>query len=140
MRYKITRYSDDLSFSTRSKTFTRDLAKAVINDVYKLLAEQGYKPQYRKTKIISPGSKKIILGLNVEGTLPRLQKEYKDRIRQHLYYIDTFGISAHILNKGFDSVWGFKSHLKGLIDYAKMIEPDFAESMLEKFHNYDWPV
>jgi len=135
-----TRYSDDISFSTRSKSFTREEANSVIYEVYKVLAEQGYKPQYRKTKIISPGSKKIILGLNVEGDFPSLQKEYKDAIRQHLYYLEKFGVSEHIINRGFDSIWGFKSHLKGLIDYAKMIEPDFAEAMLQKFLSYDWPI
>ena len=91
-----TRYSDDLTFSTRSKSFQRSDAKNVIFEVYKILSQVGYRPQYRKTKIIPPGSKKIVLGLNVDGSTPRLQKEYKDRIRQHLYYLEKYGISEHI--------------------------------------------
>lgn len=135
-----TRYSDDLSFSTRSKEFERTNAKSVVFEVYKILSEAGYRPQYRKTKVVPPNNKKIILGLNVDGATPRLQKEYKDKIRQHLYYIDKLGISAHVNNRGFDSIWGFKCHLKGMIDYANMIEPTYSKQALKKFLEIDWPV
>lgn len=141
-KYKLTytRYSDNLSFSTRSKDFCRKRAQQVTFEVYKALSEAGYRPQYRKTKIIPPNSKKIILGLNVDGVQPRLQKEYKDRIRQHLYFLENRGVSEHIANRAFDSIWGFKSHLRGMIDYAKMIEPDYAQKCYEKFSKIDWPV
>lgn len=135
-----TRYSDDLSFSTRSKDFCRARARKVIFEVYKVLSEAGYRPQYRKSKVICPGSKKVILGLNVDGELPRLQKGYKDKIRQHLYYLDKLGISEHIANRGFDSIWGFKCHLKGMIDYASMVDPIYAQGCLKKFSEIDWPV
>ena len=76
-----TRYSDDLSFSTRSKTFNRVTAKEVIKKAYDILSRAGFRPQSRKTKIIPPRSKKIILGLNVDGAVPRLQREFKDRVK-----------------------------------------------------------
>lgn len=137
---KYTRYSDDLSFSTRSKNFCRAQARNLVFEVYKVLSSAGYLPQYRKTKIIPPSSKKIILGLNVDGDIPRLQKEYKDKIRQHLYYLEKVGVGEHIVNRKFDSIWGFKSHLKGMIDYANMIEPNYAQKCLRKFNQIDWPV
>lgn len=139
-RLTYTRYSDDLTFSTRSKNFCRSDAKDVVLEVYKVLSKVGYIAQYRKTKIIPPGSKKIILGLNVDGALPRLQKEYKDRIRQHLYYIEKLGIHEHAKNRAFVSICGFKHHLKGMIDYANMVEPDYAQKSLQKFLKIDWPV
>jgi len=134
-----TRYSDDMSFSTRSKNLTRTKAKQIIKEVYELLTKAGYRPQLRKTKIVSPGSKKIILGLNVDGSMPRLQKQYKDRIRQHFYYIEKYGLNAHLHNRGFDSVWGFKCHLKGLIDFANMIEPNYAGVLLDRYKKIEWP-
>ena len=133
-----TRYSDDLSFSTRSKNFRRSDAKEVVLEVYKVLSKVGYMAQYRKTKIIPPGSKKIILGLNVDGALPRLQKEYKNRIRQHLYYIEKLGVAKHAEKRKFNSIGGFKSHLRGMIDYANMIEPDYAQESLQRFLEVDW--
>lgn len=137
---KYTRYSDDLSFSTRSKNFDRATAKSVIYEVNKVISEAGYRQQYRKTKVIPPSSKKVILGLNVDGAEPRLQKEFKDRIRQHLYYLNKLGIHEHVANRGFDSIWGFKSHLRGLIDYANMIEPNYSKKVLREFKMIDWPI
>ena len=135
-----TRYSDDLSFSTRSKNFDRCKAKELVFEVYRILSKSGYLPQYRKTKLISPSSKKVILGLNVDGDTPRLQKEFKDRLRQHFYYIKKLGLDEHIINREFDSVWGFKSHLRGMIDYANMIEPEYAKKQLETFKSINWPI
>lgn len=140
LKLTYTRYSDDLSFSTRSKDFCRERAREVTFEAYKVLSEDGYRPQYRKTKVIPPNSKKIILGLNVDGERPRLQKEYKDKIRQHFYFLDKLSISEHVSNRGFDSIWGFKSHLKGMIDYANMIEPDYAQKCSEKYSKIDWPI
>ena len=130
----------DLIFSTRSKMFNRVTAKEVVQKVYGILSRAGFRPQYRKTKIIPPGSKKIVLGLNVDGAVPRLQKEFKDRLRQHLYYLEKLGPIEHANRREFDSVWGMKCHIKGLIDYANMIEPEYSMLCLEKFEKFEWPV
>jgi len=136
---KYTRYSDDLTFSTRSSNFSRDKAEDVIKHVNEIISKQGFLLNFKKSKIIPPGAKKIVLGLNVDGELPRLQKEFKDKIRQHLYYLKKFGVLNHISNRGFDSVWGFQSYLRGLIDYAKMIELEYATKVLQEYNNIDWP-
>ena len=60
-----TRYSDDLTFSTRRNNFDRNEARAFISVVGKVLACAGFRPQHRKTHIIPPGSRKIVLGLQV---------------------------------------------------------------------------
>lgn len=139
-RLVYTRYSDDITFSTKSKGFDRSQAGCLISEVYELLNKAGYKPQYRKTKVIPPSARKIVLGLNVDGEFPRLQKEYKDNIRLQFYYINKVGLNEHVLNRGFDTVWGYKSHLKGMIDYAKSIEPKYAEKILHEFNSIEWPV
>lgn len=135
-----TRYSDDLSFSTRDKSFGRSRAKNFVFEAYKIISQSGFRPQYRKTTIVPPGGKKIILGLNVESEFPKLAKGTRDTIRQHLYYLEKVGPVQHAFNRKFDSVWGLKSHIRGLIDYANMVEPDFAKVSLEKFNSIEWPV
>lgn len=134
-----TRYSDDITFSTRSKDFGRTKASDLVGEVYRVLAKRGFLPQYRKTHVISPGSKKIVLGLSVDGDQPRLQRHFKDRLRQHLYYLHKVGPVAHAEKRGFDSVWGLKCHLKGLIDFANMIEPQYARERLAEFSAIEWP-
>ena len=137
---KFTRYSDDIILSTRSSEFSRKIAKEVIKEVNHILSKQGYLPHFKKTKIIPVGAKKIVLGINVDGPVPRLQKEYKDRIKQHLYYLKKVGPVDHVLTRGFDSIWGFKAHLRGMIDYANMIEPNYAKDRLDEFNAINWPV
>ena len=135
-----TRYSDDLTFSTRNKGLGRAKCREIISKIYQMLSKEGFKPQFRKTKLISPGSKKIVLGLNVDGPEPRLQKEYKDRIKQHLYYLGKFTPGSHALARGFDSIWGLKCHLYGMIQYAKMIEPEYGVARMSEFSAVEWPV
>ncbi|PIY00499.1 MAG: RNA-directed DNA polymerase [Hydrogenophilales bacterium CG_4_10_14_3_um_filter_58_23] len=120
-----TRYSDDLTFSTRND-FDRQQASLLIQEIANLLIKRGLMLNRQKTAIIPPGARKIVLGLLVDGDLPRLSRPFKDRIRQHLYYLEKFGPDQHVSKRCFDSVGGFFRHLKGLIDFANMIEPQYA--------------
>ena len=105
----------------------------------RVLSQYGYLPHFKKCKVVPPGARKVILGLNVDGAVPVLQRETKDRIRQHLYFLKKYGPIEHALARGFDSVWGLQSHLRGLIDYAKAIEPEYAAKRLREFREIDWP-
>lgn len=84
--------------------------------------------------------RKLILGLTIEGAEPGLTKEFKDRLRQRLYFLEKLGPVDHAFNRKFDSIWGMKAHIKGLIDFAKMIEPKYAALCRERFDKIDWPV
>lgn len=139
-RATYSRYSDDLTFSSRDETFSRKKAGRLVFEVGQILGKSGFKPQNRKTKVIGPGQRKIILGLQVNEGTPRLQREFKDRLRQHFHYIEKFGPVEHVRRREFDSVWGLKSHLRGMIDYAKMVEPSIADEYLVRFNNIDWPT
>lgn len=137
---KYTRYSDDLTFSTKAKNFNRQMANSVVGKVYKLLSAHGFQPQYQKTKIIPPGSKKLVLGLLVNESQPKLQKAFKDNLRQHLHYLTSYNPTEHAERREFDSVWGMKCHIRGLIDFANIIEPEYASECLKKFKKIEWPV
>jgi RNA-directed DNA polymerase len=81
-----------------------------------------------------------VLGLQVDGDAPRLRREFKDSLRQHLHYLEKFGPIEHANARNFDSVWGMKCHIRGLIDYANMVEPEYAGSLKKRFNELDWPV
>lgn len=139
-KLKYTRYSDDLIFSTKSKNFNRQRANSVVGRVYKLLSVHGFQPQYQKAKIIPPGSKKLVLGLLVNESQPKLQKVFKNNLRQHLHYLTRYNPEEHAERREFDSVWGMKCHIRGLIDFANMIEPIYASECLKQFRKIEWPV
>jgi RNA-directed DNA polymerase len=71
---------------------------------------------------------------------PYQRREYKDNLRQHICYLEKYGPVEHTHARNFDSVWGMKSHIRGLIDFAKMVEADYAEGLLARFKAIDWPV
>lgn len=137
---KYTRYSDDLTFSSLDPTLGRDACRKVIFEAYAVLSRAGYRPNARKSTIVPPSSRKLVLGLTIDGAEPGLTKEFKDRLRQHIYFLEKSGAVDHAFNRKFDSVWGMKAHIKGLIDFAKMIEPNYAAVCRERFNLIDWPV
>ncbi|WP_434986449.1 reverse transcriptase family protein [Vreelandella zhaodongensis] len=134
-----TRYSDDLTFSTIEKDFSRSAASEFVHVVDSLLSASGFRSQHRKTKVVPPGSRKIVLGLNVEEEKPKLRREFKDNLRMHLYYLIKHGPAEHAKERDFETIWGMKSHIRGLIDYAKMVEPNYSIDMLKRFNNVLWP-
>jgi RNA-directed DNA polymerase len=135
-----TRYSDDLTFSTRDESFNRANATKFIGEVTRILVRVGLYPQARKTVIVPPGGRKIVLGLLVHEDLPHLPREFRDRLRMHVYYLEKVGPVEHAKARGFETVWGLKNHIRGLIDFSRMIDPTYGDALLERFKAVDWPI
>lgn len=132
---KYTRYADDLVFSS-DEPFVRENAVQYITELYGVLRSYGMWPNKAKTKIVSPGARKIVLGLLVDGEVPRLTKEYRKYVSDHLYFLSHPQIDqySHAIHKGFDSVPGLKNHLNGKIAYAYSIDEDWALKMWSIFN------
>lgn len=137
-----TRYADDLVFSTQSKTFTRDLASAIVGSTYRILGKYGFSPNVAKTEIIPPRARKVVLGLLVDEPLPRLPREFKEKMRMHLYYLHKEGVgpARHAANRGFISVSGMRNVLYGLAAFAKQIESAYGESIRQGLDAIAWPT
>ena len=133
-----TRYSDDITFSARG-SFTRAKAHRLIWATKRTLAKIGMRPNDRKTVIIPPGARKVVLGLLVDGCDPRLTREFRSILRQHLYYLEQYGPRGHAEKRNFDSIWGMYRHIRGLIDFANMVQPEYAAAMLTRFNAISWP-
>jgi hypothetical protein len=134
-----TRYADDLFLSSEDKDFTRKDASALIAKVYIELRKHGFSPNTSKTSLSSPGSRKVVLGLLVDGNRPRLRREFKASLRLHLYYCKR-DVAAHAKARKFAAIAGLRNHLQGLLSYAGQIEPDYAERMRKEFAAIAWPI
>ncbi len=134
------RYADDICFSTQSQSFSRKQSVFIVRKVYKAMVKYGLSPNRAKTQIIPPGARKVVLGLLVDGECPRLSREFKSRIRMHLYYLNhpKFGPNKHAKRRGFDSVLGLHAHVRGLIAHAQLVEPHYANACLLEFNNITW--
>ena len=138
LRYS--RYADDVSLSTPCASFSRAQAVQVIRKVYGAMVQHGLSPNRGKTQIRPPGSRKVVLGLLVNGPKPRLTRKFKSRLRMHLYYLNRsdIGPAGHAENRGFDSIIGLRAHVRGLIAHAQLVEPEYAGARLAEFNKIVW--
>ena len=136
-----TRYADDLTLSTASEAFSRHAASKIIGKIYRAMGSYGFSPNLSKTQIVPPRARKVVLGLLVDGGSPRLQREFKARIRQHLYYLThpAIGPARHAAANGGATVNGLRSHIQGLLAFAHGVDPDYARKQTQIFKRIVWP-
>lgn len=121
-----TRYADDLVFST-SDNFSHMSANKVVSRAGAILRKHDLVPHNGKTRIAPPGSRRIVLGLLVDGDSVRLPRQTRRRIADHIRGVRLFGLANHSRSRGFASMFGFVNHVDGLIAFAKDVEPEFAD-------------
>lgn len=129
-----TRYADDICFSSGSNKYSRIDALRLIRFCSKELRVQGYTTNKLKTKIIPPGANKIVMGLNVSHSKPKLSKDFKKRVERHVRGIEKFGIIPHASHIKFGSVFSMLNHVTGLINHAICIEPEFALNLKKQLN------
>ena len=102
----------------------------------------GLAPNISKTQIVPPGARKVVLGLVVNDSKPRLVKEFRDRLRQHLYYLERADVGPveHAERRGFASIQGMRNHVTGLLAFARQIDLAFAEECEAKLTRIRWPL
>ena len=134
-----TRYSDDLVISSETPEFGRPRAEALIRKIFLLMREHGFEPNQAKTVIAPPGARKVVLGLLVDSERPRLTREFKSRLESHVHGVVKFGPVQHAAHRGFQSIFGMRRHLHGLLAHAKRIDPLFAAPLHEQLDSVAWP-
>ncbi|AXE35471.1 reverse transcriptase family protein [Chromobacterium phragmitis] len=137
-----TRYADDLTFSTSKDSFDRKDAKVLIKQIYQILGRFGLVPNLAKTQVVPPRARKIVLGLLVDQSTPRLTREFKNKMRMHLYYLERADIGPiqHAQKRGFSAVVGLRNHLMGLAAYACQVEPKYGDELKKRLKAVPWPV
>src|SRR5439155_9786882 len=118
-----TRYADDLIFSTAADGFSRARAAALIELIYKRMLKTGLRPNTAKTIVAPPGARKIVLGLLVDRERPRLRRDFRDRLDQHIYCLLKNGPAIHAERRHFRSIFSLQEHVKGLLNFATQVDP-----------------
>lgn len=136
-----TRYADDLTLSTASDNFSRAKAQEAVSRIYRTIREFSFEPNFTKTQIVPPGARRVVLGLLVDGERPKLTKQFRDRLRLHLHHIGPNGAGAikHAERNHFQSVFGLRNHIEGLISFAHSVDPGYARNAWEEFNKAEWP-
>jgi RNA-directed DNA polymerase len=131
-RLTYTRYADDLVLSGADE-FSRDKCRDVVRLMRRIVSHNGFHLHEKKTRLTSPGGRKVVLGVTVTDTGIKLSREVKARLNNHLYGATKFGISRHASSRGFTSTVGFVRHIRGLLAYAQDIDPDFATPLAARW-------
>ncbi len=138
--FTYTRYADDLTFSAGGELPERmsigDIHRAIVGIIQKC----GFRENTKKTRIAGPGSKKVVLGLLVDGSVPRLSRETYKRIDRHLYATQKYGLVAVAAHEKFDSAIGFHNHLAGLIAFVKDVDAARWQEFNDQFSKIPAPM
>jgi RNA-directed DNA polymerase len=127
-RVVYTRYSDDLTFSA-GNSFTRQEAARPVNEVTAILAPEGLRVHRRKTTVVPPGARKVVLGLLLLDDRVALPPEFKRRVEVHVRGVRIFGLVQHAEHRRFASVLSMINHVDGCIAFARSVDPAFANTM-----------
>jgi RNA-directed DNA polymerase len=121
-----TRYSDDLVFSTAG-AFHRSKAVALIEEVGAVLRADRFRPHRRKTRVLPPGARKIVLGLLVLEDRVALLGGFKRQLEVHVRGVREFGVQGHAKHRRYDSVFSMIAHVDGCISFARSVDRIFAD-------------
>jgi RNA-directed DNA polymerase len=131
-RYTYTRYADDLVFSS-VEPFSRDSAASSITEVRRTIQRCRFTMHEKKTKVVPPGGRQIVLGVVVTRDGLQLRREVKSGLHAHVRGVEKFGVMAHAQHRGFRSVFGLLHHVLGMLSYADQVEPEFVAPLKRRW-------
>ncbi|MFG2800284.1 reverse transcriptase family protein [Streptomyces pseudovenezuelae] len=127
-----TRYADDMTFSTM-RHLNRTIVTQCIADVTKAVHQSHFRVHRKKTRVVPPGARKLVLGLLVDGDRLRIPVRARQRLEAHVRGAAIFGLSAHIEHARYSSLGGFVRHVDGLLRYAQGVDRDWAGRLVQRW-------
>ena len=97
--------------------------KAVIFVVKDELRKLGLFLKNRKTAVIPNTKRQTVTGIVVNEKIG-LTKDYKNKLRQEIYYIKKYGLDGHLSKIGCQDKQHFLNSLKGRIAFVLQTIPD----------------
>lgn len=114
-----TRYADDLTFS--GDVFPKE---QIIPQVKRIIRDEKFEPNHKKTHFMNQSSRKIITGVSVASDVKlTIPKSKKREIRKNVYFILTKGLAEHQRRIGSHDP-AYLKRLIGMLCYWRAIEPD----------------
>ena len=119
-----TRYCDDMTFSGDFD------AVAVIRKVKNFLKVMGFELNNKKIKVINSSNRQSVTGI-VVNEKAQVSREYRNKLRQEIYYCEKYGISSHLLKLGNprylpadrEQIQCYLQSLLGRVNYVLQFNP-----------------
>ncbi len=128
---RYTRYADDLAFSG-SETFRRNAARFHIM-VCRIVLEEGFAANTRKTRVMPQGVRQQLTGIVVNAR-PNIVRDKYERLKATLHNCATLGTAA----QNIDGLQNFRAHLLGQIAYVNMLNAERAFKLRKIFDRIAW--
>lgn len=124
--FAYSRYSDDI-FLSGCDVFDRKKAQQIISCVSNFVHQEGFSLQKRKTHVITPGARKIVLGLTVTDQGVKPMREFRKQIEHDIYGVKKFGLVEHVHHRHYHSLFGFINHVDGCIAFVRGIDSELGD-------------
>ncbi|GJJ80763.1 RNA-directed DNA polymerase [Pasteurella canis] len=134
-----TRYADDITFSSIDDYSVQHSRFRLHREIVKIIRQNGFCENTKKTRISGPGARKLVLGLLVDGCEPRLSKEMYKRIERLLYASNKYGIIEVAKNEKFDTPYGLYNHLAGLVSFVNDVDKNRWQEFNDLFSKINNP-
>lgn len=126
-----TRYADDMTFSGNYRI------QHCIPLIQHIIEDEGFYINPSKTRISYKHQRQDVTGLIVNNQTVRINKNYKRKVGQEIYYCLKYGVSDHLQHIGCEKSF-YKEHLYGKAYFIKMVEPEVGNRLLNKLSEINW--
>jgi|GEM_PF-293121 len=140
---KYSRYADDITFSSMHNVY--QLSGEFVNELHRIIREQGFQINEKKTRLQKQGYRQEVTGLVVNQTV-NVQKRYIKQVRLWLYYWERYGYNRansffteqYVNNKGYLNKRnpGMANVISGKLNYLKMVKGAENSTYLSLYHKY----
>ncbi|MFC8639855.1 reverse transcriptase family protein [[Kitasatospora] papulosa] len=133
-RYRMTytRYADDMTFSTL-RSLDRPTLTHCVSEISATVSAARFRLHRKKTRIVPPGARKIVLGLLVDGERVRLPRHTRQGLEDHIRGVAKFGLAAHVKHTQYSSLQGFVNHIDGLLAYGHGVDPTWSKPLANRW-------
>nr|WP_320147654.1 retron St85 family RNA-directed DNA polymerase [uncultured Anaeromusa sp.] len=129
-----TRYADDISISGFSSISPLE----VLNFLRKELKHEGFLLNSQKTRILKKYQRQVVTGIVVNEKI-RVNRKYRQKIRQEMYYISKFGLESHVEYCGIMRK-NYLEHLLGKINHVLFVNSKDKEMLAYRKQVKKWNV
>lgn len=126
-----TRYADDITFSG---SYGIQKCKSIIAEI---VNNEGFNINDKKSRIAYKYQKQEVTGMTVNNNTIRVDKEYKRKLSQEIYYCTKFGVSDH-MRKINCNKWFYKDHIYGKAYFINMVEPNEGKKLFSLLEKIQW--
>lgn len=128
-KMRVTRYSDDILF-TSAKKLSRETLETAMAAASNAITQHGFTVNHSKTRLLLPGSRFEVLGLMLGSPKPRLSRAKRRRIESDIRGIAKFGLESHARERGTQPEL-LLNRIGGYLAFSARIEPEWSSQQKE---------